>query len=277
MCIVVFLWQAHPLYPLILFNNRDVYHNRATKAASWWEDSETEILGGRDEVGEGTWLACSRHGRFAFLTYALESHTNPHARTRGELPVLFLKSRRSPTEFAEDVKTEAEYYNGFNLVVGDIESKSMVYMSNRGKKAQGGRFHTEEVRQGLHVLSNAQLDSPWPKSERLRFRFQQELAKCGEKTIPLNHIASSVMKDSVKTSPPLLPHISSPDWEPAFSSIFVHFHTPLGVFGTRSITALSVTWSGEVKFYEMYLDVDATNTWKDHLFSFCIQHQQQLH
>ncbi|KAI9119555.1 hypothetical protein K1719_009431 [Acacia pycnantha] len=85
----------------------------------------------------------------------------------------------------------------------------MVYMSNRGKKAQGSRFYTEEVRQGLHVLSNAQLDSPWPKSERLCFCFQQELAKYGEKTIPLNHIASSAMKDSVKTTPPVLPHISS--------------------------------------------------------------------
>ncbi|KAI9072221.1 hypothetical protein K1719_045824 [Acacia pycnantha] len=76
MCIVVFRWQAHQLYPLILFNNRD----------------------------------------------------------KCELPLLFLKSKSIPREFGEDLKTEAENYNGFNLVVGDIESKSMVYMSNRGKK-----------------------------------------------------------------------------------------------------------------------------------------------
>ena len=28
MCIAVFLWRAHPLYPLILLLNRDEYHSR---------------------------------------------------------------------------------------------------------------------------------------------------------------------------------------------------------------------------------------------------------
>ncbi|XP_028778890.1 transport and Golgi organization 2 homolog [Neltuma alba] len=272
MCIVAFLWQAHPLYPLILLNNRDEYHNRATKAASWWEDSETEILGGRDELGGGTWLGCCRDGRIAFLTNVLEPHTSPRARTRGELPLLFLKSRKSPREFAEELKTEGEYYNGFNLVVGDIETKSMVYMSNRGPKAEAGKFYIQEVKPGLHVLCNAQLDSPWHKSERLRVRFQQELAKYGEKPVSLSHIAGAIMKDSVKSPPALLPHICSPDWELSLSPIFVHCQTALGVYGTRSITALSVTWSGEVSFYEMYLDVGSTNAWKDHLFTFYIQH-----
>lgn len=276
MCIAVFLWQAHPLYPLILFDNRDEYHNRATKAASWWEDTETEILGGIDEVGGGTWLACSREGRVAFLTNVLESHTLHHARTRGELPLLFLRSRKSPREFAEGLKTEGEYYNGFNLVVGDIESKSMVYMSNRGPKAQGGSFHIQEVKPGLHVVSNASLDSPWHKAERLRVLFEREVAKYGDEPIPLDHVAGAVMKDSVKAPPALLPHICSPDWELPLSSIFVHFHTPRGVVGTRSITALSVTWSGEVRFYELYLDVDNTNTWKDHLFTFFIQKKHNL-
>ncbi|XP_054813394.1 uncharacterized protein LOC129314006 [Prosopis cineraria] len=277
MCIVVFLWQAHPLYPLILLNNRDEYHNRATKAASWWEGNGAEILGGRDEVRGGTWLACSRDGRVAFLTNVLESHTLPHARTRGDLPLLFLKSAKSPREFAEGLTTEGEYYRGFNLVVVDIESRTMVYMSNRGPKAQGESFHVQEVRPGLHVVSNASLNSPWHKAERLRGLFQQEMAKFSDKAIALDRIAGAIMKDSVKAPPALLPRICSPDWELSLSSIFVHVHTPLGVYGTRSITALSVTWSGEVRFYELYLEVDSTNAWKDHLFTFNIQQQLHLH
>lgn len=56
---------------------------------SWWEDSD--IVGGRDEIGGGTWLACSREGRVAFLTNVLELHSLPEAKTRGDLPSSFLK------------------------------------------------------------------------------------------------------------------------------------------------------------------------------------------
>lgn len=55
----------------------------------WWE--EIEILGGRDEIAGGTWLACSREGRVAFLTNVLELHTLNEAKSRGDLPVLFLE------------------------------------------------------------------------------------------------------------------------------------------------------------------------------------------
>ncbi|XP_034931878.1 uncharacterized protein [Populus alba] len=89
MCIAAFIWQAHPLYPLLLLQNRDEYHNRPTEPAAWWDGSE--ILGGRDAVAGGTWLACSRTGRVAFITNVLELHPLPEAKSRGELPVLFLE------------------------------------------------------------------------------------------------------------------------------------------------------------------------------------------
>lgn len=37
---------------------------RPTKAMSWWEDSY--IVGGRDEIGGGTWLACSEMEEWLF-------------------------------------------------------------------------------------------------------------------------------------------------------------------------------------------------------------------
>lgn len=55
----------------------------------WWDGGE--IIGGKDEVGGGTWLASSKQGRVAFLTNVLELHTLPEARTRGDLVVRFLK------------------------------------------------------------------------------------------------------------------------------------------------------------------------------------------
>lgn len=63
-------------------------------------------------------------------------------------------------EFAEELVTEAHQYNGFNLILADMYSKSMVYLSNRPK---GEPIAIQVVSPGLHVLTNAKLDSPWHK------------------------------------------------------------------------------------------------------------------
>lgn len=264
MCIALFLWQSHPLYPFLLLNNRDEYHTRPTKEVSWWE--ECDIVGGRDEIGGGTWLACSSQGRVAFLTNVLELHTCPEAKTRGDLPLMFLKSSKNPKEFAESLKTEAQYYNGFNLVIADITSKSMVYISNRPK---GQPITVQEVPPGLHVLSNAKLNSPWHKAQRLQFRFKEHLSKNGEGEIHVKEVIKKLMKDKVKADKSMLPNICSLDWEFNLSSIFVEVETPLGLYGTRSSAALTVRSNGKVNFYEDYLDDD--NVWKDHVIDFHIQ------
>lgn len=142
------------------------------------------------------------------------------------------QSKESPREFAERLKGEGEEYNGFNLIVGDIGSKSMYYISNRPNEEEEGIIDggtmIKEVTPGLHVLSNAILDSPWHKAQRLRLRFTQEIAAYGhDSEIPLKHIVDQVMKDTLKADPSLLPHICSLDWEFNLSSIFVHVHTPL--------------------------------------------------
>lgn len=76
-------------------------------------------------------------------------------------------------EFAEQLRTEVHQFNGFNLILADIPSKSMVYISNR---PEGEPIIIQEVSTGLHVLSNAKLDSPWHKVEYLSFKYQIDLA-----------------------------------------------------------------------------------------------------
>lgn len=63
-------------------------------------------------------------------------------------------------DFAEEVAKEVDQYNGFNLILTDLYSKTMVYVTNRAK--EDNKFVTE-VSTGIHVLTNASLDSPWPK------------------------------------------------------------------------------------------------------------------
>jgi uncharacterized protein with NRDE domain len=62
-------------------------------------------------------------------------------------------------EYAEEIAKEADQYNGFNLILADVNSGTMVYISNK----VGGNPVIQVVAPGFHVLSNAALDSPWPK------------------------------------------------------------------------------------------------------------------
>ncbi|KAM7258845.1 hypothetical protein ACFE04_014586 [Oxalis oulophora] len=266
MCIAAFVWQAHPLYPLLLLQNRDEYHNRPTKPVAWWDDYG-DILGGRDEIAGGTWLACSRNGRVAFLTNVLELHTLPEAKSRGDLPVLFLESMKSPREFAEMLVDEALQYNGFNLIVADLSSKSMVYLSNRPK----GDVIIQDVSPGLHVLSNAKLDSPWHKAQRLGFNFKELLEKYKQNEIPAKEEVEKLMTDKIKADESGLPRICPRDWEMNLSSIYVDVDTPLGRYGTRSTAVLTVKAGGKVSFYEKYLE---DNLWKEHTVNYGISEQK---
>ncbi|KAA8537402.1 hypothetical protein F0562_026912 [Nyssa sinensis] len=257
MCIAVFVWQNHPRYPFLLLLNRDEFHERPTKPAEWWEGGE--ILGGRDEIAGGTWLACSRGGRVAFLTNVLELHTLPDAKSRGHLPARFLESTKSPKEFAEEVVREAHQYNGFNLILADLSSKPMmVYVSNRSEEEPAVIL---EVSPGIHVLSNAKLDSPWHKAQRLKLNFKELLNQYGEEDdIQVKEMVEKLMRDTVKADESTLPHICSLDWEFNLSSIFVEIDTPLGRYGTRSTAALTLRAGGEVSFYEIYLE---NENWKE--------------
>ncbi|KAL7207102.1 hypothetical protein ACSBR2_019740 [Camellia fascicularis] len=271
MCIAVFIWQDHPLYPFILLLNRDEYHNRPTKPLAWWEVEGgggsccCDIVGGRDGLAGGTWLASNRDGRVAFLTNVREVESIPQAKSRGHLPVRFLESKKHPSEFAEELVKEADQYNGFNLIIADLCSKTMVYITNRPKQ---DKVSAIQVSPGIHVLSNARLDSPWPKAERLRHSFKDQLAIYGDGEVCVKEMVEKLMRDTVKDDKSMLPHIYPVEREYQMSSIFVEEETPLGCYGTRSTSALSVKASGEVNFHETYLEKEF---WKEKYVTYQIE------
>ncbi|KAK9129226.1 hypothetical protein Sjap_009713 [Stephania japonica] len=263
MCIGVFIWQSHPKYPLVLLLNRDEYHHRPTKPISWWEGCG--ILGGRDEVAGGTWLGCTREGRLAFLTNVMEPPPLPELESRGDLPVRFLKCRKSPMEFVNDLAIEADQYNGFNLVVADLCSKTMAYISNRPK---GDPVRVREVSPGIHVVSNANdLDAPWHKAQRLHNNFKELLDKYSKCDFPSKVMVEELMLDTVKADESRLPRIRSFEWEYNSSSIFIDFDNQRGHFGTRSTTALTVKASGQVSVYEKHLGNEG---WEEHTVDYQI-------
>jgi len=80
-----------------LLNCFDLFYceKRPTKPLAWWEGGE--ILGGRDGVAGGTWLASSKGGRVAFLTNVREAKSLPNAKSRGDLVVRYLQVLFTPS------------------------------------------------------------------------------------------------------------------------------------------------------------------------------------
>ena len=75
-------------------------------------------------------------------------------RSRGELVSNYLRSSQAPADYANRIKRDGHNYNGFNLLLGDVDE--LFYVSNRN----GG---VTAVAPGVHGLSNSLLNTPWPK------------------------------------------------------------------------------------------------------------------
>lgn len=157
MCLVVFAWQEHPQYRLILAGNRDEAHRRPTQDAHWWPDNDS-ILAGRDLQAGGAWLAVGKSGRFATVTNFHEGQTDRAGRkSRGALVTGFV-ANSLPAESYESSIADDDYA-GYSLLISDRES--MFYLSNRDDLAA-------KLDPGIYGLSNASLDTPWSKVVRAK-------------------------------------------------------------------------------------------------------------
>ncbi len=157
MCLIVFAWKSHPGYQLILAANRDEFHQRPSQELHYWPDNP-DVLAGRDLQAGGTWLATHRSGRFATVTnYREYAKTEGTPRSRGTLVTDFVTGDASASSFAETI--DGEYFAGFSLLAADGDD--LYYVSNRGDQPT-------RLDPGVYGLSNASLDTPWPKVLRSR-------------------------------------------------------------------------------------------------------------
>lgn len=262
MCLILLGWQSHPDYPLVVAGNRDEFYSRTTRVASWWGQS-VSMLSGRDEEAGGTWLGINRRGRFSMLTNVrLPSERNPHASSRGGLVVSALQAHRPAPEFAHQLRDRSSSYNGFNLIVGDLATagpqakSSLVYLSNRLNNTP------RTLAPGLYGLSNAFLDTPWPKVTRAVSRFALQLAA---RVDPLALMA--LLADRQQAAESQLPCTGvSPEWERALSAIQIR---TLG-YGTRSSTVITVRRDGLVTFLERTFNTEEPSRFSDRHYEFML-------
>jgi len=159
MCLIGLAWRTHSRHDLVLAANRDEFHERPSAAAAPWKD-HPEIFGGRDLKQGGSWLAVSTRGRVAAVTNVRRMvPPDPRAPSRGRLVRDFLGGAAAATEYAQGLGEDAGNYSGFNLLIGD--GHELLFVTNTPD------FRVETLAPGVHTISNASLDTPWPKSRRL--------------------------------------------------------------------------------------------------------------
>lgn len=225
MCLLIIAHRAVSGLPLAVAANRDEFHARPTAPATFW-NSHPELLAGRDLEQGGTWMGVTRGGRFAAVTnYRDPARSAPAPRSRGELPLEFLTGAQSPADYLDTLSRRAQEYAGFNLLLGDREA--LWYYHN----APGEQPHRLEP--GIYGLSNARLDTPWPKVERGKRELAAALATGGASH---DSLAAAVADRRPAALEELRPGGADAHMERLLSAQFIISER----YGTRSMTTLWV-------------------------------------
>jgi uncharacterized protein with NRDE domain len=165
-CLLIVLASVHPDVPLVMAANRDELYERAAVPMTVLRDAGPRILGGRDEVACGTWLAVNEAGVVVGLTNRpTPGGRDLSKRSRGELP-LALTGHTSAAEAVDAFATElrGRDYNPAWLVVGDRDDTFAVDVTGDGAPT------VERLPPGLHVVENEPVGTESPKVRHVRGR-----------------------------------------------------------------------------------------------------------
>ena len=227
MCLAAFAINASARWPLVIASNRDEFFDRPTLPLARWQNGAGHtLISGRDMRAGGTWLGMTPGGRMALLTNVRELEAPLRARSRGELVMRWLDGRMDAGQLM--VQTDSAAYGGFNLVLGDLQTGAWTWVSNR--PASSG-LHSQVMGAGIYGLSNAALDSPWPKTLALKTAMQEALTS--ESEAPL----WAALANRSRAGTGQLPATGLPlGLETALSSAYVD--SPERGYGTRCSTLL---------------------------------------
>ncbi|MGH1370467.1 MAG: NRDE family protein [Cellvibrionaceae bacterium] len=240
MCLILFALQQHPEYPLIVAANRDEFFERPTASADYWHD-QPSVLAGRDLQAGGTWLGVNRAGQFAAVTN-VRNGQEPQDRpgSRGELVSQNLI--HPTTQALQMAQQNRDHYNGFNLISGNAEQ--LHYFSNRTQQAP------RQLSSGIYGLSNAQLDTSWPKVDSAKIELEA-ITQSVTSTDQLQTQLLEMMANQQQAPADQLPQTGIGDeWEALLSSRFILTDS----YGTRATTIVLFHRSGRIDFLEQSFD-----------------------
>lgn len=234
MCLILFSFNEHPDYTLILAANRDEFFNRPANPLAFWED-DPSVLAGKDLVGGGAWLGVTQKIRFAAITNFRDPYeVKKDAPSRGSLVRNFLCSRISPEEYIKQIQNTGHIYNGFSLLVGTKDK--LLYYSNRSSTIIN-------VPKGFHGLSNHLLNTPWPKITTGKAKLKPIFS---QPEIDIEAVFQ-LLGDNSSPPPDHLPDTGvGPEWERILAPLFIQSD----FYGTRCSSLLTIKRTGEVLFIE---------------------------
>jgi uncharacterized protein with NRDE domain len=246
MCLIAFHWQPDGPTPLLLAANRDEFYERPTAPLAWWEGDR--LLAGRDLRAGGTWLGATRDGRLAAITNHRDpAQSRPDRASRGLIPVAFLNGDLTARAFLDQLGTQAERYNPFNLLLFD------------GRDLLGYESRHEAVvplSAGIHAVSNGDFDEPWPKVERIKEGLDRGDDDAG---------LLALLGEARPFEDGRLPRTGvSLEWERALSPAFVRTPT----YGTRASTILRLG-GGAVAILEQRFSREGPEDRKFFRFQLC--------
>jgi uncharacterized protein with NRDE domain len=173
-CLLIALSRTVDGAPLVIGANRDEFYGRPATAMTVLQERGPRLLGGRDHLAGGTWLAVSEHGVVAGLTNQPSTsgpRRDPSKRSRGELPLMFAAYPDAATAVREVcAKLDPGAYNPCWLLVGDRQALFSVGL------AGGTAPEVRELPPGQYVLENVPLDPPSEKAATIGAELAWRLA-----------------------------------------------------------------------------------------------------
>lgn len=154
--------------------------------------------------------------------------------SRGHLVRDFLSQQLTAPDFISSIEQRSTDYGLFNLLL--MDNSGLWHYSNDSQE-------TEKVAAGTHGLSNATLDTPWPKLTTAVGAFEKSLGKN-----KVDHLQLlSLMQSQIKPQDDELPNTGIElEFERFLSPIFIQGKD----YGTRCTTLLTID-QATVKFLEL--------------------------
>ena len=250
MCLLVVVSRVDPEAPLVVAANRDERLDRPATAATVLRPEGPRIVGGRDELAGGTWLAVNEHGVVAGLTNRPNpAGRDPSKRSRGELPLALARhqdAQRAVSTFVERFRPGD--YNPSWLLAGDRGSLFYVDMT------AGERPDVTELGPGIHILENNPLGAPSPKASNVHRMLEAVGSSTGDALV--EGLRSVIVDHGIPPDTSGLPE----GVDPAVLAACVHTEH----YGTRSAAIVRVQAEpGTLPAMEVADGHPCTSVWAD--------------
>jgi uncharacterized protein with NRDE domain len=234
MCTIALMIDVVPGAPLLVAANRDEIYARPTRPPEILRGAGVQkIVGGRDVLSGGTWLAVRGDGRFAAVTNQRVLATPPPGLVSRGLAVIETVAAADPDAYVRAL--DATNYASMNLVYNGDTGVKVAYT-----RREAGTVDVVALGAGVHVLCNDVIGAAgFPRGERLRAALERLAHR------PIGEVLAALpaLLGDNTTSP-----LTETPEDPRFPRELAHALTATCIhsehYGTRSATILALGPAG---------------------------------